>query len=139
MAKELARHEISHNDIGEIQRGNWRKYNPYNPYVPEDEAKQVENLKVDSLDDLFDDEEFADNNDSKITSKPVVDNTPQVPAFEDLEEKVPVGVTANSNSSSTSSLEDFEDDAPVLPQDDEYDLQKELEAKFDELFGPLDE
>ena len=139
MAKELARHEISHNDIGEIHRGNWRKYNPYNPYVPEDEAKQVENLKVDSLDDLFDDEEFADNNDSKITSKPVVDNTPQVPAFEDLEEKVPVGVTANSNSSSTSSLEDFEDDAPVLPQDDEYDLQKELEAKFDELFGPLDE
>lgn len=139
MAKELARHEISHNDIGEIHRGNWRKYNPYNPYVPEDEVKQVENLKVDSLDDLFDDEEFADNNDSKITSKPVVDNTPQVPAFEDLEEKVPVGVTANSNSSSTSSLEDFEDDAPVLPQDDEYDLQKELEAKFDELFGPLDE
>ena len=139
MAKELARHEISHNDIGEIHRGNWRKYNPYNPYVPEDEAKQVENLKVDSLDDLFDDEEFADNNDSKITSKPVVDNTPQVPAFEDLEEKVPVGVTANSKSSSTSSLEDFEDDAPVLPQDDEYDLQKELEAKFDELFGPLDE
>ena len=137
MAKELARHEISHNDIGEIHRGNWRKYNPYNPYVPEDEAKQVENLKVDSLDDLFDDEEFADNNDSKITSKPVVDNTPKVPAFEDLEEKVPVGVTANS--SSTSSLEDFEDDAPVLPQDDEYDLQKELEAKFDELFGPLDE
>ena len=48
-------------------------------------------------------------------------------------------MTANSNSSSTSSLEDFEDDAPVLPQDDEYDLQKELEAKFDELFGPLDE
>ena len=39
------------------------------------------------------------------------------------------------------------DDAPVLPQnpvvneeeDDMYDLQKELEAKFDELFGPLNE
>ena len=24
-------------------------------------------------------------------------------------------------------------------KDDEYDLQKELEAKFDELFGPIDE
>ena len=39
-------------------------------------------------------------------------------------------------------LNDFED-APILPQenseDDEYDLQKELEAKFDELFGPLDD
>ena len=45
---------------------------------------------------------------------------------------------------------DFEDDfAPVLPQeeepapepekDDGIDLQKELEAKFDELFGPVDE
>ena len=30
--------------------------------------------------------------------------------------------------------------APVLPQeDDTYDLQKELEAKFDELFGSLDD
>ena len=37
-------------------------------------------------------------------------------------------------------LDDF-DDAPMLPQDDDdtYDLQKELEAKFDELFGPLDD
>ena len=26
-----------------------------------------------------------------------------------------------------------------LPMDDEYDLQKELEAKFDELFGPVDD
>ena len=24
-------------------------------------------------------------------------------------------------------------------EDDEYDLQKELEAKFDELFGPIDD
>ena len=32
------------------------------------------------------------------------------------------------------------DDAPILPMsDDEYDLQKELEAKFDELFGPIDD
>ena len=29
----------------------------------------------------------------------------------------------------------------MLPQDDDdtYDLQKELEAKFDELFGPLND
>ncbi len=58
MAKELAAHEISHNDIGEIQRGEWRKYNPYNPYVPEDEQdKQADNLKIESLDDLFEDVE----------------------------------------------------------------------------------
>ena len=38
-------------------------------------------------------------------------------------------------------LDDF-DDAPVLPtqeDDDIFDLQKELENKFDELFGPLDD
>ena len=28
---------------------------------------------------------------------------------------------------------------PLETEDDSYDLQKELEAKFDELFGPLDE
>ena len=42
------------------------------------------------------------------------------------------------------SLEDIDtDDAPMLPMNDEpeeeYDLQKELEAKFDELFGPIDD
>ena len=26
-----------------------------------------------------------------------------------------------------------------IQEDDTYDLQKELEAKFDELFGPLDD
>ena len=52
-----------------------------------------------------------------------------------MNKKVPASVTNNMVS-----LDDFEaDDAPVLPQDDEYDLQKELEAKFDELFGPIDD
>ena len=42
----------------------------------------------------------------------------------------------------TLDLNNFEEKAPILPQDNEdemYDLQKELEAKFDELFGPLDD
>ena len=55
MAKEMAALEISHNDIGEIERGNWRKYNPYNPYVEEKDKETVKDLKVESLDDLFDD------------------------------------------------------------------------------------
>ena len=42
MAGEMASCAISHNDIGEIQRGTWRKYNPYNPYVEEkDDEKQL--------------------------------------------------------------------------------------------------
>ena len=112
MAKEMARCEISHNDIGEIDRGTWRKYNPYNPYKEEDSEKSVENLKIESLDDLFEDDE-------KIEEPKKV--SPQ------LEENV----------------EDKEEMSSILPQyddnEDTYDLQKELEAKFDELFGPLDD
>ncbi len=134
MAKDLARHQISHNDIGEIQRGNWRKYNPYNPYVPENEEKKIENLKVDSLDDLFEDDDVLENKNKIAENKNVSIDVP-VPDLEDLTEKVPAAVASTSK---VSSLEDF-DDAPVLPQEDEYDLQKELEAKFDELFGPLDD
>ena len=35
------------------------------------------------------------------------------------------------------SLEDFNNTPAVTQDNDEYDLQKELEAKFDELFGPI--
>ena len=127
MAKELQRLEISHNDIGEINRGTWRKYNPYNPYVPEAEEKKVENLKVESLDDLFDDEPKVEEN------KPEKEEA-RVASLQSLDELITL-----EKEEPVISLDSF-DDAPVLPQDeDTYDLQKELEAKFDELFGPLDE
>ena len=129
MAKEMQRFEISHNDIGEIDRGPWRKYNPYNPYVPEDEKKEkVDSLKVESLDDLFDDD--ASSKDEKKS--------------EAVNKVEPTKKEDTSKANNTLDLNSF-DDAPVLPQeptkeeDDMYDLQKELEAKFDELFGPIDE
>ena len=120
MAKEMAALEISHNDIGEIERGKWRKYNPYNPYVEEKDKEPVKDLKVESLDDLFDDPDPIEE--PKKESKPKQEDK----KIEKL------------------SLEDIDnDDAPMLPMnedpEDEYDLQKELEAKFDELFGPIDE
>ena len=113
MAKEMSRCEISHNDIGEIERGTWRKYNPYNPYVEEKDEKSVDNLDIESLDDLFNDEPVK------------------------KEKKV---VTPQKEEKNELNLDDF-DDAPMLPQDDDdtYDLQKELEVKFDELFGPLND
>lgn len=125
MDKEMQRYAISHNDIGEIDRGTWRKYNPYNPYVEEDEEKKVENLNIESLDDLFEDDDKKEpvpviKNDAGIDSK-VQEDT------ETLDSLLNPRVDA---------------DAPLLPQDedeDTYDLQKELEAKFDELFGPLDD
>ena len=132
MAKEMRQLEISHNDIGEIERGTWRKYNPYNPYVPEEEKKEkVDSLKVESLDDLFDDDIPA-KEEKKEETKPVVEQPKIQP-----EQTV-------SKQENTLDLNSF-DDAPVLPQepaqedDDIYDLQKELEAKFDELFGPINE
>ena len=122
MARELAAHEISHNDIGEIERGEWRKYNPYNPYVPEDEEKKVENLKIESLDDLFED----------------IEEPKQQQNLEPELEPITVGIEKEKNKP-TGILEEM-GEAPVLPQqEDTYDLQKELEAKFDELFGPLDD
>ena len=154
MAKKLAACEISHNDIGEIDRGTWRKYNPYNPYVPEDENKEkVDNLKVESLDDLFDDEPSDNKANEKPKEKASVATSTGKELKVDLgkiESEVNQGPKIDSQvnivkpQSQTLDLNDFEDSAPVLPQggdDDEelYDLQKELEAKFDELFGPLDD
>ncbi len=119
--KDLQSYTISHNEFQGIERGKWRKYNPYNPYVPEKdkEENKVENLKVESLDDLFEEE--------------------------DKKEKEPVKVATNNMQEKES--------APILPteeikeepkqiskeEQEEIDLQKELEAKFDELFGPIED
>ena len=117
MAKEMAGLEISHNDIEEIDRGVWRKYNPYNPWTEDKDEKAAENLKVESLDDLFEDEVKSDGL---------------------VKEKAPEAEAQENNN--FVKAEKVNDVAPMLPQDnDDYDLQKELEAKFDELFGPLDE
>ncbi len=126
MAKDLARLEVSHNDIGEINRGSWRKYNPYIPYVEDkDEEKAVNNLNIESLDDLFDDVDSPkeEKNSDKISP-------------EEVKQKNLLMEDINDKADNTSEI------PPILPQDDEedtYDLQKELEAKFDELFGPFDE
>lgn len=122
MVKELAKLEISHNDIGEIDRGKWRKYNPYNPYVEDKSEEKVSNLDIESLDDLFEDNDKDKKSIVNTASEKVEDKK-----VEKSDDVLDLGL----------------DDAPVLPQiddeEDTYDLQKELEAKFDELFGPLDE
>ncbi len=109
MVKQFKANEISHNDIGEIDRGVWRKYNPYNPYKPEDEGKNKDNnLNIESLDDLFNDEPEATKTESKPIEKIKQESKPQAqPRPEKTQEEI------------------------------DFDLQKELEAKFDELFGPL--
>ena len=123
MAKKMAQLEISHNDIGEIQRGPWRKYNPYNPYVEDKTEEKVQDLKVESLDDLFDDDFMEEE---KVEAKVPKKEKPVETNLDDLLD-----------------FSAFDEEAPMIPQDtdeqDEYDLQKELESKFDELFGPIDD
>ena len=131
MARKMAPFEISHNDIGVKDRGVWRKYNPYNPYVEEKDEKAVENLKVESLDDLF--EDLPSSQKEKVKSVP--ESQPELGRDTVKSEVKP-------DMKPTLDLEDFKEEAPMLPQDTDeemYDLQKELEAKFDELFGPIDE
>ena len=132
VADTMRKLEISHNDIGEIQRGEWRKFNPYNPWTEDKSEKEAQNLKVESLDDLFDDEP------KKEEKEPV--------KVGEVKEKIKV----EKPSSDFQEIDDlFSDDQEqkveekeiqtVQDDEDTYDLQKELEAKFDELFGPMDE
>lgn len=102
MARKLESIRLDHNQFDAGDRGSWRKYNPYNPYT-DDKEQSAKDLKVESLDDLFEDDE---------PTKPIPLET-EAPILPDVEE----------------------------PQNEveDIDLQKELEAKFDELFGNMDE
>jgi len=118
LIKKLNEFRLDHNDFSLVDRGVWRKYNPYNPYVEEDDKGKVQDLKIESLDDLFEEE---------AKEAPVKENKPQK---EKQHEPSPIATLEK------------EEEAPTLPMDkepEEIDIQKELEAKFDELFGPIDE
>ena len=149
MAKEMAKVEISHNDIGEKDRGTWRKFNPYNPYVEDKKEEKAQDLKIESLDDLFEDDKEPKKEEAKVvkTEKAKNEQEPiKIKEFSNVEEPKIKSEGGNKNKkpkeeSEELNLEEF-NDAPILPQEDqesdEYDLQKELEAKFDELFGETD-
>ena len=109
--------EISHNDIGDIDRGPWRKFNPYNPYKEDDADTVKENLNVESLDEIFDEQPKKQER-AKVGASI---NNPQI-------EKNAVKKVDTENTNNAPKEDTFE---PFS-----YDIQKELEAKFDELFGP---
>lgn len=131
MFNNLKNAEISHNDIGELQRGNWRKFNPYNPWTEEQEEKEVQNLKVDSLDDLFDEDVDNDKKENVENKVGTHEKNTEANSFDTLDDMVTETNTVQNSERAK---------APIITDDeDSYDLQKELEAKFDELFGPIDE
>ena len=119
------RYKADHNDVN-VERGVWRKFNPYNPYQEGDEKNEEKDMHLDSLDDLFDDDEKTEDKPNTETNK--------------VENK-----SAENGSKTAQVTKDTMEDEDVdnLYDDDRasdlLDIQKELEAKFDELFGPIDE
>ena len=132
MVRALEANQISHNDRGPIDRGTWRKFNPYNPWTEDKTEKEAQNLKVESLDDLFDDvpqnKETSNKNTSETPVKENVEQKEEPQSIDNLFEDIPVPQTTPKQQEINNSNDE-----------DAYDLQKELEAKFDELFGPIDE
>ena len=121
--RDLRNTAISHNAFQGIERGAWRKFNPYNPYVSEEVKKEkAENLNIESLDDLFEDNttnQEVIKEEAMAGAKPTEEMAPILPE-EPIQEQ------------------------PAQPQmspkeQEEKDLQEELEAKFDELFGPVED
>ena len=123
MNKELLRHKVDHNNIEEMERGEWRKFNPYNPWSEENQNENTNDLKVDSLDVLFEDD------DKKEPANVTANAEPKKDFMDDVKMDVDPKEVLNK----------VDEKAPILPQDDTYDLEKELEAKFDELFGPFED
>ena len=131
MVKDFDKFKLNHNNFDAGVRGEWRKFNPYNP--DQGTEKEAQDLQIESLDDLFEDDEVA----TKPSKESIKENAPR---FDDNFD-MPSGNNQDS-------LTQFDD----LVLDDDYketnnnssdsdsimDIQKELEAKFDELFGDDD-
>ena len=97
--KLVTKYKDDHNSVS-VERGTWRKFNPYNPYVEGEKDNPEIDQSLESLDDLFSDENKEEKN-TEVATNP------------------------NNN---------------VQEKEEELvDIQKELEAKFDELFGPMDD
>lgn len=149
--KDLQQDTLDHNNFDVGSRGEWRKYNPYNPYVPDKPSTSKESLKVESLDDLFDDDIVEEKKENKEENKQknieTKSNEMSFDNFDFMEEetkKEPIK-QENKEQKVEDDLFDFSDfTSPETPQEpineDAFteDLQKELEAKFDELFGPME-
>ena len=127
MSEDLNSRRLNHNEYESIERGEWRKFNPYNPY----QEKKIEKEEIQSLDSLFDNIEEPKKEENKIV--------------EPKEEKAVISgdevLTSNimqKRNNEPKKQEKPKEDKPAYEMDeDESDLQKELEAKFDELFGKM--
>ena len=115
-SKIVERYPANHNDV-KVERGPWRKYNPMNPYEEGSENKE----DFPSLDSLFEDD--TPNTGNTSANKPE-DSFPSLDSLDTSEDNKEVTQKKTENNKTSSA---------------DIDIQKELEAKFDELFGALDD
>ena len=146
MIKEMEKFKLNHNQFDAGTRGVWRKFNPYNPYQGNNE-NQEKDLKIDSLDDLFEDNSESNNDIKQETRKSMAPkNNFDVNSLDELLGENPKEKNSdiNNNSISDSELDellsdDYDNgDENNVSNSEMLDIQKELEAKFDELFGTSD-
>ena len=148
ISRDLNMNRIDHNNYDVGERGEWRKYNPYNPYTGNQfEEDKEQSFKVDSLDDLFNDGETSTTTISNASqgNKNVENkiNDIQIEMPEKPAQNEPVIVTTPTAGTQNPTMHE-EKSVPKIQEineryeDDDIDIQKELEAKFDELFGPID-
>ena len=154
--KYSQQYPADHNNVTILDRGVWRKYNPYNPYIDEE---NVEEPEIGSIDDLFDDIPVTTNKedkkeDKKKNEKDKKDKIDEFDEFDDILIDEPK--ETKKEKVEEVEVDPFEDLlAPTFPQEDEkkeedivvdektqeeeeLDIQKELERKFDELFENID-
>ena len=133
--RELQAYTLNHNQFDAGSRGEWRKYNPYNPYVPDNPNVKKENLKVESLDDLFDDEIEEPKKQEEQVASPIEELN-----FEDDSNVQSIKEEKDDDLFDFDTIDTSSKDEIKEPSEDAFteDLQKELEAKFDELFGPME-
>lgn len=129
MKDDLERKAIDHNKFDAGSRGIWRKYNPYNPYT-EDEGEKARDLNVESLDDLFENPDEFEKEEEKF------DNIEKIDYISNLDNNNFVDIENDSNLDEFKEIDAIGNEEKITDYPkSEIDIQKELEAKFDELFG----
>ena len=139
-AKYKDKYPIDHNNL-HVDRGAWRIHNPYKPYE-EEEEKEIDESKIQSLDDLFGDEEPVIENkvDEEKQDEPIIneikdEHEPEEPIIEQEDSTDdPFADLLSTTEDSEEEKEDVEGGSNNMT----IDIQKELEAKFDELFGSIE-
>ena len=110
--KYAKQYPANHNDVL-IERGKWRKFNPYKPYVEDEEPEK--NNTIQSIDSMLEEEPQSTKKGNNV------------------EYNEPINISGIGDEEETQKQNNKEEFEQL-----DVDVQKELEAKFDEIFGAFD-